>query len=186
MGREGGIACAKKWVGTPEQRAWSSRGGKNQPFEAKSAAGKKRFALHGSPATYESRLKGSQALTTEQRRLGATNQPHEDKVFGGDKGRHARWHIARNRPNPKKCYLCFEEEQMARKSIVTLEHRSFGILKIVVAGTTDSGKPFIRVELPLGNTKKRFRAILVDDENWVSPLEDVLKVWENFNTERGN
>ena len=55
---------------------------------------------------------------------------------------------------------------------------------MVVAGLTESRQQFIRVEVPLGNTKKRFKAILVDDEDWVSPPEAVLKVWENFNTEK--
>lgn len=182
MGREGGLAAAKKYAGTPEQRAWSSRGGKNQPFEVKSAAGKKRFRLHGNPATYESRLKGNQALTTEQRQRGGVNQPREAKVLGGEAATHLRWHVNRGPKNPKKCRLC-AEEIMRRRQIITLEHR-IGTLRVVVAGTTESGKQFIRVELPQAGYKGRkvFKAILAEDVDWSDPKE-VLKAWEMFNTE---
>ena len=181
MGREGGLAAAKKYAGTPEQREWSSHGGKNPSSrEAKSATGKKRFELYGNPATYESRLKGNQALTTEQRRLGSANQSRDDKARGGEAATHLRWHVQRGPKNPKKCRLC-AEEIMGRRQITTLEHR-IGTMKVVVAGTTESGKKFIRVELPQAGYKGRkvFKAILAEDADWSDPKE-VLKVWEMEN-----
>ncbi len=47
--------------------------------------------------------------TSETCRKGAFAQPIEAKILGAITANHLRWHIKRNKKNPKRCELCRKE-----------------------------------------------------------------------------
>jgi len=96
-------------IATPEQRKQFAKVGGDACFRKYGSAEMSRRAALANPTPEQ--IEQARQLGNQNAQSGFLDRirTHDGSVRGALKACHMRWHVNRNRPNPKHCQLCAEE-----------------------------------------------------------------------------